>query len=201
MTNNHHPVEPTTAAPQGDNLVLFQELPINWKLMLGIGIFMILAGSLGIGMSIYLTLGSMLLFGILLAAGGVMQFFDGLQSKEENWAGRTQHFLVALFYLLAAAAVIWDPLAASFLITVLLAGLFTVIGSVKIWYAFHCKKRGWQWILPFVSGGLNIALATLIIISLPESSLWLLGILIAIELLLNGWFLTFVALRVKQNQR
>ncbi len=181
--------------------ILLQELPVNWKMMLGIGIFMILAGTLGFFLSVYLTLGSILIFGVLLATGGIMQLVQGIKAREKRWLGKTQHFAIAILYLLAGGLIVWDPLAASAGMTLVLAAFFAALGVTRIWYALRCRRRQWRWVLPVLSGLINLALAAVIMLTWPESSLWVLGLLIAIELLANGWLLTFIALRVKQVSR
>lgn len=178
-----------------------QELPVNWKAILAIGIFMVLAGSLGIGLSVYLTLGSMLLFAALIATAGIMQLLQGIQAKDKRWLGRSQHFIIALLYLLTAGLIIWDPVVASSSMTLLLAALFTAMGLTRIWYAIRCKRRQWKWIWPVISGLASLALAVMVLLAWPESGLWFLGMLVAIELLINGWFLTLLALRVKQEKQ
>lgn len=181
-----------------DNANSLQELPLNWRAILAVGIFMVLAGSLGIGLSVYLTLGSMLLFAALMATGGIMQLAQGIQSGDKHWLGRTQHFGIALLYLLTAGLIVWDPLLATSGMTLALAALFIAMGIIKIRYAMRCKKRQWKWLWPVISGLMSLSLATLVLVTWPQSSLWLLGMLVAVELLVNGWFLTLLALRIKK---
>ncbi|MGV6817865.1 MAG: HdeD family acid-resistance protein [Thiotrichales bacterium] len=177
---------------------LLEELPLNWKVMLAIGVFMVFAGTFGIGLSAYLTLGSMFVFAALIGTAGVLQFIQGVQAKEKKWIGRSQHFGIAILYILTAGIMVWDPVAASAGVTLFLAALFAAMGAMKIWYAVRCKRHDWKWVLPSLSGLISLILSGLILITWPASSLWLLGLLIAIELLANGWFLTLLAMRVKK---
>ncbi len=177
-----------------------QELPINWKWMIGLGIFMLFFGTLGVIASSALTLTSILLFGGLIFAGGVMQLIHAFKTKEKEWGGKTQHFLVALLYIIAGLIVFFDPLATSLVLTIMLASLFAVIGITRIWYATVCKKQNWKWLLPAFSGLIDLILAIIIIMTLPESALWVIGLLIAIEMLMNGWFLFFLGLRVRKME-
>lgn len=179
------------------SVIVLQELPVNWKMLSGIGIFMIIAGTLGVVMSVYLTLGSILMFGVVLATSGIMQIIEGVQSKEVNWFGRSQHFLVAVLYLIAAGLIVWDPVGASIGVTAVVTAVFIAIGIMKIYYALRYRDRHWKWVLPFVLGLLTVVFGIFILFSLPLTSLWLIGMLIAIELLMNGWFLLFMAMRVK----
>jgi len=180
--------------------ITLQELPINWKWMIGVGIFMLIFGTLGLLASSILTLTSVLIFGGFIFAGGIIQVIHGFTAKEKEWGGKLQHFFIALLYIIAGLIVFWDPLATSLLLTILLASLFGVIGVARIWYASYCKKQDWKWLLPAFTGLMDLILAAIVIATLPESAVWLIGLLIAIEMLFNGWLLFFLGLRVRKME-
>ena len=177
-----------------------KELPINWKWMLILGIFMLLAGIFGIGMSFILSIATMLFFALLIGTSGIFQVVQGVQAKEEEWSGRTYHFVIGLLYILTAGLIYWDPVAASQGMTIVLAALFTAIGITRIINAIRCKSNGWKWVLPILLGLIDIALAVFIILGWPATGLWVIGLFVAIELIMNGWFLTLLALRVKNSK-
>ena len=179
------------------NIVL-QELPLNWKWMLTLGISMIFLGTIGLLASGFLTLTSVLIFGGFIFAGGLLQMVHAIQVKEEGWSGKLQHILIAALYIIAGVIVFWDPLVTSLFLTILLASLFAVIGIARLWYASYCKKQDWKWFLPALSGVFDLIIAVIIIVSLPGSAIWLIGMLIAIEMLFNGWFFLFLGLRVRK---
>tara|TARA_R110002111_G_C6006607_1_gene374031 strand:+ start:3369 stop:3956 length:588 start_codon:yes stop_codon:yes gene_type:complete len=182
------------------SFIALQELPLNWKWMIGIGLSMLVFGTLGILASSILTLTSVLIFGGFIFAGGILQLIHGFKAKEKEWGGKLQHFVIALLYIIAGLIIFWDPLVTSLVLTVFLASLFAVIGIARIWYATYCKKQDWKWLLPAFSGLLDLVLTAIIITTLPESALWLIGLLIAVEMLMNGWFLLFLGLRVRKME-
>ena len=112
--------------------------------MLALGVFMIVAGTIGLLVSNLLTLTSILIFGGLIFAGGILQIVQGVQAREKDWIGRLQHFFIAILYLIGGLIITWDPLAASLVLTIILASLFAVIGVIKISYAIYCKRRQWR---------------------------------------------------------
>lgn len=177
---------------------ILNELPVNWKWLLALGIFMLIAGTLGIVMSVVLTLASVLFFGILVGTAGVLQLIQGVQSKEKKWIGKAQHFLIALLYIVTAGLIFWDPVAASQGMTLVLAALFTAIGITRIYHAIRCQRQQWKWVLPVLLGLVDLVLAAIIILGWPATGLWIIGLFIAIELIMNGWFITLLALRVKK---
>ncbi len=187
----------TNEKTESSTYVVLQELPINWKWMIFLGILMLILGTVGLIASGFLTLTSILMFGGFIFAGGIMQMIHAIVTKEKEWSGKIQHILIALLYIAAGLIIFWDPFSTSLILTIILASLFAVIGATKIWYAFYCKRHDWKWLLPAFSGLLNMILTAIIVVTLPESAMWLIGLLIAIEMLFSGWFLLFLGLRVK----
>ena len=54
---------------------------------------------------------------------------------------------------------------------------------------------GWWWVL--LSGIMSIVLGAIILAQWPATGLWVIGLVIAIELIVNGWSYIFVALAAK----
>jgi uncharacterized membrane protein HdeD (DUF308 family) len=69
-------------------IISLQELPLNWKWVIGLGIFMLIFGTLGLLASSILTLTSILIFGGFIFAGGHITglLMDLLQKKKNGVA-------------------------------------------------------------------------------------------------------------------
>jgi uncharacterized membrane protein HdeD (DUF308 family) len=180
---------------------LLEELPRQWGWLLTLGILMVVLGTLGMGIAFYVTLASVLIYSGFLIGAGILQLWQGIKAKETAWSGRTQQFLVALFYLAIAALIIWDPIAASAGLTLFLGALLAGIGVVRIVDALRCRRAGWQWTWTLIAGILNLILAALILFSWPFSGLWVIGLFISIEMIINGWLLIFVSLEVRKKDQ
>ena len=128
------------------------ELPLNWKWMLGLGIFMLLAGTLGIGMSVIYTIASVLFIALLIGTSGVLQIVQGIQAKEEKWSGRIHHFLIGLLYAVTAGLLYWNPVAGAQGLTLIVAAFFVAAGVLRIVDAIRCKRNHWRWVLPVFLG-------------------------------------------------
>ena len=179
--------------------IVLNELPVNWKWMIGVGLLMIILGTLGLIASSVLTLTSVLIFGGFIFAAGIIQFAHAIQAKEKEWGGKLQHFAIAIIYIVAGLVIFWDPFSTSFILMIFLASVFAVIGVARIWYAFYCKRQDWRWLLPALLGLFDLVLTGMILATLPESAFWLIGLFIAIEILFNGWFILFLGLRVRKT--
>ncbi len=106
-----------------------------------------------------------------------------------------QLVLAALY--IAAAIFTWAfPIPALEAITLWLAAIFFVTGALRLISAFQYRHfREWFWLV--LSSVISILMGVLIMNGYPESSLWLPGMLIAIELLLQGWSMLFMGLAAR----
>ena len=178
-----------------------REFPFKWGWLLALGIVMIILGSLGLVFSFAFTLASVIVFGALALAAGLLQLWHGIAAREVSWGGRGLHLLVALAYLLLGGLLLWDPLSGSLSLTLLLAAFLLVIGGFRVYYAWQWRRRGWRWKLATGLGVLDVVLAVLILVGWPSTGLWVIGLFLAIELLLNGFLLSSLALTVRGMQR
>ena len=186
--------DPTASAP-----TLEEELPRRWGWLLALGLLMIFTGTLGLWMAFYLTLASVIVFGSFMLAGGVLQLIQGFQSGERAWGGRLQHLLIALLYIVTGGLIVYDPLTASTALTLVLAGLFGAMGALRIYHALRYRRHHWGWVAPMSAGLIDIALAAIIVVQWPVSGLWVIGVLVAVEMIMNGWLLTLIALAARKG--
>jgi uncharacterized membrane protein HdeD (DUF308 family) len=146
-------------------------------------------------MATFLTLASVVFYGVILLADGVVQFAQSFQSAA--WKAKLWHILISLLYVFGGIIVIRNPILASGILTLLLAGAITAIGLMRIVMAINMKGAlGWMWVL--IGGVLALVLGILIFAKWPASSLVVIGTFISIELIINGWSAVTVALAAKQ---
>lgn len=184
-TNTSH----TSAKP------LLGGLQRNWGWLLALGIVFIVLGLIGLGMLFALTVVSVLFFGFLLLIGGGLQCLQAFQCQ--GWKDLLLHVLIAILYLLAGILVITDPIAASTAFTLLLAGILIAIGIARSSMAVRMRNQG-NWLWPLLGGIVSLILGSLIFVQWPVSGLWVIGLFVAIELIVNGWSYIFIALAAKK---
>ncbi len=173
------------------------ELQHKWGWLLALGISFILLGTIGLGMTFALTMASMLFFGFLMLFGGAFQLIQSFQCK--GWKSIILHILVAIAYLIGGVVIISEPMVASSLITMLIAAVLIMVGVMRIIMAFQLKTvKGW-W-LPLISGLLSLVFGGMIMTAWPLSGMWLIGLLIAIDLIFHGWGYVALALAVKDAE-
>ena len=167
---------------------------IKWRWLLGLGILFVLLGMIGLGASFALTMASVVFFGFMLLLGGGYQLVDSF--RYSGWKSRVSHILISVLYIIAGIIVVNDPMGASSLFTMMIAGALVAIGLVRLVMAFQMRQvKGWIWLL--VSGIAAIVLGSLIVAEWPSSGLWVIGMFIAIDLLFAGWGMIMLALAAK----
>jgi uncharacterized membrane protein HdeD (DUF308 family) len=175
---------------------MFGALKQNWGWLLALGLISIVLGTVGFYMTFAFTLTSVLIFGYLLLVGGVLQLVHAATCK--GWKSVLWHVLIALLYIAAGIDIIADPVRASAVLTLILAGILIAVGLSRIVMGFQLRSAvdGWYWSV--LSGLISIVLGGMIIAQWPESGLWVIGLFVAIELLFNGWSMIFVALAARK---
>ncbi len=178
---------------------IFGDLKKNWGWLLALGISSIVLGTLGFYMTFALTLTSVLFFGVLLLVGGTFQIAQAFTCK--GWKAVLWHVLIGLLYVAAGIDIIYNPVRASEILTLILAGILIAVGVSRIIMAIQIRGAvdGWYWSL--LSGLVSILLGGMIIAQWPVSGLWVIGLFVAIELLFNGWSTIFVALAARKAAR
>lgn len=162
--------------------------------LIGMGVLFIALGMIGIAGQTLFSFVTVNVLGAFLIFGGVVQFAHALKSA--GWKSVGIQVVLAILYI-AAGIYAWAfPIPALEAITLWLAAIFFVTGFLRLISAFqHRHFREWFWLV--LSSAISILMGALIMSGYPESSLWLPGLLIAIELLLQGWSLLFLGLAAR----
>ena len=102
--------------------------------------------------------------------------------------------------MLAGISIMADPLAASALFTLLLAGALVGIGVMRLIIAFQLRgAKNWFW--PLIGGIAAMVLGFMILARWPVSGLWVIGLFVAIEMIFGGWAYIFIALGAREMAR
>ena len=135
--------------------------------------------------------------GFVLAVAGLIRLIQGITRNEDRW----WNLLAALLYLVVGVFTVLMPLLSlewwTLLIgcAILSAGIIRAGVAISMW---SDPGRFWRCFNAIIS----LVLGVMIIWSWPESSAWLIGTLIAVEMIFSGWTLMFLALapRDAENQ-
>lgn len=177
---------------------VFGELGKNWIWLLLLGFLFLILGLIGLGRLFALSLAGALFFGVLIIIGGVAQFLEALKCK--GWKGVAFHVLISVLYVIGGVFVIRDPLAASVLLTWVLATVLICVGVLRIIMAIQMRSSG-SWIIPLLGGIISIVLGGIILAQWPLSGLFVIGLFVAVELIVNGWSYIFIALAARSASK
>jgi uncharacterized membrane protein HdeD (DUF308 family) len=167
----------------------------GWLLFLGV--VMVILGTIGLTMEVSLTVVSVLYFGFLVVFGGIIMLIDAF--KAGAWQSKIWHVLMALVYIAAGIVMIIDPAASAVWITLFLAGFFVVSGACRLIIGFQSRasNSSWGWIV--FAGLISIALGGIIFAQWPVSGLWVIGMFVAIELIIQGFSMISIAWAARSN--
>ena len=125
-----------------------------------------------------------LMVGLLLIAAGIARTIFAFKCK--SWGKGILVFLLGLLTLLAGLFVVARPGVGLLSLTLFLAAYLIVDGIVEIVEAFDLKPiQGWGWVL--FGGIVSILLGIMIWRGWPESSVFIIGLLVGIKLIFAGW--------------
>ena len=164
-------------------------------LLLALGTLVIVLGLAAIGSSLVATLTTILMFGIVLLTGGVLQLVNALMVR--TWGGFFILALSGVLHILVGVVMVENPLRAAAVLTLVLAVAFLVGGSARLLYAATHSFKGRGWVL--LNGAITLLLGLSIWQGWPEASLWVIGLFVGIELVFSGWSLVVLGLAVKAD--
>jgi uncharacterized membrane protein HdeD (DUF308 family) len=169
----------------------------KWGWFVGLGILLVLVGTIALGATLQVTLLTILLLGWLLVIAGVIEAVSAFYMR--SWGGFLLHLLSAALDLVLGYLFLMRPLMGAEVLTVFLACLFLVGGSFRIVASLSNKYPNWGWSL--FSGVINVVLGFLLLNQWPASGLWFIGFCVGLELIFRGWFWIMLGMGLKQSPK
>ncbi len=160
-----------------------------------LGVIMVAFGILGVVAEVAFSYASISLLGALALVSGVFMAAHAFQSQ--GWKTFLIQALIAVLYIGLGIFVWVAPTAALQGLTIWLAAVFLITGTMRLIASFQHASLGNVW-WTALSGVVSIVLGVMILNNWPQASLWVPGLLLAIELLLHGWALVFIGFAMKR---
>jgi uncharacterized membrane protein HdeD (DUF308 family) len=164
---------------------------------LALGIAMAISGGLAIGWACIatVTVAVTWLFGFLMLGSGIAEIINSFWVG--RWSGMLFHLILGALYALVGFLIIDQPESAAVQLTLLIAIFLMVSGIFRIIYAISERFAGWAWVM--LNGGVTFLLGLLIYKQWPSSSLWVIGLFVGIDLILNGWAWIMLSLQLQRR--
>jgi len=175
-------------------------LRAHWKLFLFQGVVMIILGILAIVEPVIATIAVDIYVGWLFLLSGIMglvALFSARDVPAFLWM-----LITAALSMVVGVLLIWKPAEGALSLTMVLTAFFIAEGIFQIAGSFAYREAipgSWGWML--ASGICDLILAVIIIMSLPLSAGWTLGILVGINLMTSGWAIVITAIEGRSIAR
>jgi uncharacterized membrane protein HdeD (DUF308 family) len=149
------------------------------------GLLVCLVGALAIALPQYATLTIEIVLGVslLVVAGlSIATYLSVMLYDGAEWI-----LLWGAVAAIAGVLLVWHPDFAAFSLAIVITAYITMHGALSIAAAFEFREffpNSWGWVL--ADGIINLCLAIIIFMGLPESSVWTIGTLVGVSLLVFG---------------
>jgi len=154
-----------------------------WGWFVALGIAQLVLGIIAWFDVIAFTIAGVIFIGALLLVAGVFQVVHAFMDRE--WGGFALHLLVGILYVIGGFLLMDEPLEGSVVITILVAAALIIGGVLRIAIGVqHRHMPGWGLLL--AGGVISLLVGVMLYLMLPWSGLWVVGTLIAVELIFHG---------------
>jgi uncharacterized membrane protein HdeD (DUF308 family) len=173
-----------------------QHMKRQWCWFLLLGILLVVGGTAAIivpSVTVAASLVAVIVLGLVLMISGVGIMIGSVWAGK--WSGMLLHLLVGVLYVLVGFLITDRPWKADAVITLYLAAIFILLGGYRIVAALAVRFPQWGWAL--LNGVITLLAGIIIYKHFPESSLWVIGLLVGLEMLFNGWTWIMLAIGLR----
>jgi uncharacterized membrane protein HdeD (DUF308 family) len=157
------------------------------------GIVLMLAGILALGSLAFTSVLTTSLIGWIFLIAGIVKFFSIFFASQDRLASA----MLGILYFIIGLIIILNPTVTLATLTLILAIAWTVGGAVSAITALFASGedyRGWR----IFGGIITFLLGVLVWSGWPESSLYIVGLFVGIDLIIAGAGMTALSYRLKE---
>ncbi|SKA36756.1 HdeD family acid-resistance protein [Consotaella salsifontis] len=156
------------------------------------GVLLAIMGIIAIAAPLAATLASTVFFAWLLIIGGIAGMANAFRAKAAPgfWA----NILLAVLAVILGGIMLLDPLVGGITLTWLLAFFLLFSGAMNIAVAMAMRSYSARFWLILLSGGIDVVLALILLLGLPETAMWAVGLFLGLSFLSSGVGLILAAL-------
>jgi len=164
--------------------------------IVALGVVYVIAGLIALSSVVFATRVTVFVVGIMMLISGVAEVINAFQFK--SWGRFLVWLLLGALYIVAGLLTFENPLLAATVLTLLLGAALVVSGVMRIVLALSMRE-GMSWTSVVLSGVVTLLLGLIILVHWPVSSLFVLGTLLGIDLLIIGIGWIFVGFGLKSR--
>ncbi|MGD9723284.1 MAG: HdeD family acid-resistance protein [Pirellulales bacterium] len=174
-----------------------QHIRSHWLWIFLLGVLLVLAGTAAIIVppaTVGTTFAAVIFLGVLLMVAGVATIASSFWIGK--WSGFLVQLLVGILYVACGFVVTENPAISAFTMTLFIAMSFVVLGIFRSVGALVLRFPEWGWSL--LNGVVTLLAGVVIFRQLPFDALWVIGLLIGLEMLFNGWTWIMLGLTLRR---
>lgn len=162
---------------------LAQDTHKKWLWILTFGILQVLLGCFAIAFVGVTSMVSVVYLGVLFMVTGISEIIYAIRTRHHGdmWF----HLFFGVLTAVCGFFIFNNPLANLVVLTILIATLFIVTGTVTLIMAIMERFPNWGWFA--VNGAVSIGAGYFIFLNPIEASLWLIGFLVGTQMLFRGF--------------
>jgi uncharacterized membrane protein HdeD (DUF308 family) len=164
--------------------------------IVALGVVYVIAGLIALSSVVFATRVTVFVVGIMMLVAGIAEVINAFQFK--SWGKFLLWLLLGALYILAGLVTFENPLLAAAILTFVLGIALVVSGVMRIILAFGMRE-GMSWTSLALSGVVTLLLGIIILAHWPVSSLFVLGVLLGVDLLIIGIGWIFVGFGLKSH--
>jgi uncharacterized membrane protein HdeD (DUF308 family) len=172
-----------------------EPLRAKWVWILALGVIYALAGIIALSSVAMATVASVLVVGIMMVIAGLAEVINACQLR--SWGKFFLWIALGALYIVAGFVTFENPALAVAVLTLVLGASLIVSGLMRLVLAISMSV-GTPWAPVFLSGVITFLLGTVILAHWPVSSIYTLGVLLGIDLLVAGLGWIGVGLRLRR---
>jgi uncharacterized membrane protein HdeD (DUF308 family) len=168
-----------------------------WWWFLLLGILLTASGTVAIVVPLATaatTLIAVIVLGIVLMVSGIGIVIGSFWAGK--WSGMLLHLLVGVLYIIVGFLITDRPAAAALMLTIYIAAIFILLGSYRIVASLAVRFPQWGWTL--LNGVVTLLAGIVIYRHASTSALWVIGLLVGLEMLFNGWTWIMLSLGLRK---
>jgi uncharacterized membrane protein HdeD (DUF308 family) len=171
-------------------------LQAHWQLFLIEGIVLLGLGLAAMVLPLVATVAVAIIIGWLLLMSGIVGLIATFRMRRAPGFGWS--LLSGALAIVAGAVLLGWPISGALSLTVLLTVFFVIEGVASIFYALdHKRELSGRWVWMLISGAIDLLLAAIILLGLPGTAAWALGLLLGINMVFGGSAIISMALHAR----
>ena len=172
-------------------------LRAEWWWFLILGILLVVSGLVALVYPLVASLAVVVVLGMALLISGVATVITSFWAG--RWSAMLLGLLIGIFYAVLGFLIMDAPIESTVVLTIVVAAMLVVVGLMRSIAALVLRFPQWGWSL--LSGILSVLLGVMIYKTLraeAEDVLWIIGLLVGIQLVFDGWFWIMLAVAIRR---